>query len=86
MPLAPTLSFFPLSYLSHEKSTYGYNTEPCGDEMGHVFKPVHDVHITSKLSLGLPIHGIDLLMGNYIASGKVTVASLCDDMLTSTAK
>lgn len=64
-----------------EKSTYGYNTEPCGDEMGHVLKPVHNVHITSKLvngcfpvaiSLGLPIHGIDLLMGNYIASGKVT--------------
>lgn len=64
-----------------EKSTYGYNTEQCGDEMGHVLKPVHNVHITSKLvngcfpvaiSLGLPIHGIDLLMGNYIASGKVT--------------
>lgn len=64
-----------------EKSTYGYNTEPCGDEMGHVLKPVHNVHITSKLvngcfpvaiSLGLPIHGRDLLMGNYIASGKVT--------------
>lgn len=55
-----------------EKSTYSYNTEPFGDEMGHVLKPVHNVHITSKLSLGLPIHGIDLLMGNYIPSGKVT--------------
>lgn len=67
-----------------EKSTYGYNTEPCDDEMGHGLKPVHNVHITSKLvngcfpvaiSLGLPIHGIDLLMG-----GKVTPTPALRDL------
>ncbi len=51
--------------------------------MGYVPRPVHRIHIQSKLITGffpvatcpvLPINGVTLLMGNDIAGGKVTPA------------
>lgn len=51
--------------------------------MGYIPRPVHSVHIQSKLITGffpvaacpqLPIEGITLLMANDIAGGKVTPA------------
>lgn len=64
-----------------DQSSCGYSTELRGVEMGRVLKPVHNVYITSNLvnglfpvaiSSGLPIRGVDLLLGNDIAGGKVT--------------
>ncbi|KAK5890791.1 hypothetical protein CesoFtcFv8_014277 [Champsocephalus esox] len=66
-----------------DKSACGYGSLLCGIEMGYVPRPVHNVHIQSKLITGffpvavcpaLPIRGIVLLMGNDIAGGKITPA------------
>lgn len=63
-----------------EQSACSYNTELRGVEMGCILRPVHCVNIESELVTGffsvaisseLPIGGIDLLMGNDIAGGKV---------------
>lgn len=64
-----------------EQSACGFNIEVRGVEMGRVLKPVHNVYLVSELvtgcypiaiSSGLPICGIDLLLGNDIAWGEVT--------------
>lgn len=48
--------------------------------MGHVLKPVHNVQIVFRLvnghfpvaiSSGMPIRGVDRLLGNETANGKV---------------
>uniref|UniRef100_A0A3Q3MQZ4 Gypsy retrotransposon integrase-like protein 1 n=1 Tax=Mastacembelus armatus TaxID=205130 RepID=A0A3Q3MQZ4_9TELE len=62
------------------KSACGYSAILRGIEMGYTPKPVHMIHITSKLVTGffpvavsdeLPIEGVTLLLGNDIAAGKV---------------
>lgn len=66
-----------------EQFSRGYCSVLRGIEMGYIPRPVHHVHIQSKLVTGffpvavcleLPITGIVLLMGNDIAGGKVTPA------------
>ena len=63
------------------KSSCGYGSVLRGIEMGYSPKPVHFVHVSSKLVTGtfplavcteLPISGVDMLMGNDLAGGKVT--------------
>ena len=59
-----------------EQSSCGYGTVLRGIEMGYIPRPVHRVHIKSRLITGffpvavcpaLPIPGITLLMSNDIA-------------------
>ena len=66
-----------------EQSACGYGAVLRGIEMGYVLRPVHRIHVQSKLVNGffpvaicpaLPIRGVTFLMGNDIAGGKVTPA------------
>jgi len=66
-----------------EQSACGYGSTLCGIEMGYIPRPVHNVHVQSKLVAGffpvavcpaLPLKGIVFLMGNDIAGSKVTPA------------
>lgn len=64
-----------------DQTSCGVSVIVQGIEMGCVPVPLHTVHIESDLVTGffrvgvqptLPIKGIDFIMGNYIAHGKVT--------------
>lgn len=64
-----------------DNSACHYSSVLRGVEMGYVLRPVHRIHIQSSLVTGffpvavcneLPVSGIALLMGNDIASGRVT--------------
>lgn len=66
-----------------DQSACEYGAVLRGVEMGFALRPVHCVHVESNLITGffpvavcpeLPIEGIDFLMGNDIAGGKVTPA------------
>lgn len=63
-----------------EESYCGSSVLLRGIEMGCVPVPLHTVHLTSDLVSGyfrigvqseLPVHGVDLIMGNDLAGGKV---------------
>lgn len=78
-----------------ELSSCGYNVALQGVEMGCVPRPVHLVHLQSKLISGtfpvaicsaLPIKGISFLLGNDIAGGKVIPALEVLDVPCSLSK
>lgn len=63
------------------QTSCGYGAVLRGIEMGYSPRPVHFVHVKSNLVTGtfpvavcseLPISGVDMLMGNDIAGGRVT--------------
>lgn len=64
-----------------DQSVCGYSSVLRGVEMGYVLRPLHFIHQRSNLISGifplavcpaLPIRSISMLLGNDIASGKVT--------------
>lgn len=72
-----------------KNSACGHSSNLSGIETGRVRRPLHFVHIKSRLINGrfpvavcptLPVRGITMLMGNDIAGGKVTPSSDVSDV------